>query len=97
MKGKALHYQSESALSYSDSGFSKGNRLSVHEENAEKQLLNQRKNDKVAEKSSKDFNSQDKRPINGPTVDGLVFTRVNSTIQYGKLVIHRTPDERYYG
>jgi hypothetical protein len=86
IKGKALHYQSENSAFHSDSDVLKGRRQPAQEDDAEKQPPHDRKNDKI---------SRDHRQIDGPTHDSLVFTRVNSSIQYGKLVVHRTPDERY--
>ena len=95
VKGKALHYQSENSSSLSDSRVLKGRRQPAQEEAAEKQLLYERKDENVIEKSGNDDVSRERRPIDGPIIDSLVFTRVNSTIQHGKLVVHRTPGERY--
>jgi hypothetical protein len=86
VKGKALHYQSENSVLHSDFDVLKGRRPPAQEDDAEKQLPYERKNDNI---------SRDNKQIDDPTHDSLVFTRVNSSIQYGKLVVHRTPGERY--
>lgn len=90
VRGKALHYRSENSLSHSDSGALKGRRQHALEEDAEKQQLHEMKNLHDSENSGNDNNFRDKRPIDGPTMDFLVFTRVDS-----QLVVHRTPGERY--
>lgn len=90
VRGKALHYRSENSLSHSDSGVLKGRRQHALEEDAEKQRLHEIKNLNVTENSGNDNSFRDKRPIDGPTIDFLVFTRVDN-----KLVVHRTPGERY--
>jgi hypothetical protein len=95
VKGKALRYQSENSVFHCDSGVLKGRRQPSQEEDAEKRLLYERKNENLTEESGNDSVSRDNRQIDGPTLDSLVFTRVNSTIQCGKLVVHRTPGERY--
>ena len=90
VKGKALHYQSENSSSLSDSRVLKGRRQHALEEDAEKQRLHEIKNLHGTEDGCNDNNFRDRRPIDGPTIDFLVFTRVDS-----KLVVHRTPGERY--
>ena len=103
VRGKALHYQSESSQSNADFGISRGYGQQLREgifRNSSKSTSSA--HDKSYKIDSMDGSSSSnvdvlkkRRPSEIPHINASVVTAPNSSIQSGRLVVHRTAEERY--
>ena len=103
VRGKALHYQSESSHSNADFGISRGHgqqlREGIFRTSSKSTSSAHDKNYKSDCMDGSSSNNSDilkkRRPSDTSYIEASVVTAPNSSLQSGRLVVHRTAEERY--